>query len=631
MNQNLYRQATDQDLFQGAPNYIPYNPQVRVRQHMLQHVQQIMGVLIAAIQSNPNGSLPRLAMFWRMQHNQYNNSDFVSMLETTINYIDALAQQGQPYNPQQACTNIVSWYTGLETYLDNRIQQYLTQQQLADCQMLVNEFNNTGNLVQQIIGQQQQQQPMGGGGIHVGGGNAGGIMVSGHQSGAQGRVGSAFTNNSPLGVGTQRSSLSSALSGAGAHPETRQSSGSLINRPATMTSSTNTPSIPTTQAAATPNKGTAMQQQQPEYVQQLPQNDPEEYLGGIHPFAFNAANQVAFYRSKDNTWINYVVKAQESKVQYELHENQHLLRPRLDIQPMQLTNSNQDRQQKALIDKMKKELNADAFVVNPLGDLRFDVIRLPDYIGFIGNYHSSLDLYAQSMLTDQVLDLEAVGVMATFVHFDSITFGPELTSLIAEMTASTTTSLMGKRLKELRSRLSLPVWCSLDAKITSHLNEWLYRQAADTPIIISFSDNIDGLVDVLREDSPDILELLDTVFLEELQEQTLNFDTAEIYANIEGIDSSAPPIPPRPALFETVVLIPLVANQCDIALNGKMAAVSKQVLPELYEFLDKCHLFADKRTRRVRVMTLDNTSFFVFKGPNKNSFLIGRTTNFNAD
>lgn len=611
-----FQPITDNEKFVGAPQQAPFAPQINCRQHMQPFVVAVAANLIAYMQIDPNASVLRQALFRRMVNRGYNNQDFIEMVSECTDYIDALVSSDQSKNINNtlavACEQTVAFWMAMEAHKDTRLQGYLTPQQAQDVNYLCEEYNRTGASIRSFIdGQQQQQRPANFGGQSAvatswnnGGNNNGGGQF-------ENRSRSNFTNTPAFGNNNQGvpSTLSTGIgTGRTSAPRNIQST-TPIAVPATAVL---TP-------APTP-KGKNMQ----DYIQQLPSNPAVDYLGTVHPYAFNVATHVAFYKRKTpDTFINHLVALKGITMDYQLHENQYLLKPRMDLPSVTPSVSSKNKAQAELIARLTKDLNGSNIITGIVPELEFDLFRISDYVGCNGNIHDTVVTYVADNGLD--VDLESMGVIATLVSFESVVYSPALANLLTEVACSTTTVKMGQRLLALQSKLPLHHWVNIDRRVTDHLNEWLYRQSPLLPVVTSFSLNIESLVASLNEDDPDILEALDTSFIDEVASQTLAVANGELYAEMMGEPENKQP---RLARYETVACIPHTAADLGFAVNGLLGTVTKHSLPELHEFLNRVQPFSDPRTRWFRLLTLDNISLYVYRSPDKHTYLIGGTNNF---
>lgn len=89
-------EVTQQDLFPGAPQTVPFNPNISVRPAIQPYLINVMGMLIYAIQLNANKNDMRRALFWTMIQNGYNNSEFLNLLQIACDLSELIAANNVP-------------------------------------------------------------------------------------------------------------------------------------------------------------------------------------------------------------------------------------------------------------------------------------------------------------------------------------------------------------------------------------------------------------------------------------------------------------------------------------------------------------------------------------------------------
>lgn len=615
---SIVKQPTNNDMFQGAPQNVPFNPSVDCGQNMQQFVIPAMGHLIMFIQEQATNSEIRAALFWRMVTNGYNNNYFMELLQETVSYCEALIIQNPNINTAvefpEVCKLMVNFHVSAEVYRDERLQQLCTQQQAHDIQGMYAKYKEVGASVLKTLSGQRNQ----------GFANQGFAGLADRGGGGFGNRNQS-QNNQSSGFG-----FAPAAGATGGFQSRRGSGGS-----STAAATTSAPLWGTKpQAAAAPARVTPPAKvEQPvmpkspaegDQIQASPDIDPSEYLD-VHPYAWDAKTQVPFYRRRGTTWINFIADKDDEKVKYELHENQHLLKPRTAVPSVVLQLASKNKAQDAVIKAAVEKLTGTHYELEFFKDMTFDVLRIPDYIPNGGNYHDSVVSYCLG--NDNDVDLETMCFIATFVQFEGYTFGEQLCALLRNVANSTTVVKMAEAMHSLQKDMALYNWSTIDRRMTDHLNEWLYRQSVHAPAVLSFTDNVKSLCSELAQEFPDILEALNTTFLEEIANTTLSLDNAKVFAEIMEMEEVGSE---RLAIYETVALVPIVASQCDISVGGNLSLITKQALPELHAFIERTQLFADKRTRYVKIITLDNCVMWIYKGNAKSVYLCSDTNDFSS-
>jgi len=207
---------------------------------------------------------------------------------------------------------------------------------------------------------------------------------------------------------------------------------------------------------------------------------------------------------------------------------------------------------------------------------------------------------------------------------------------ITEETAVILARAMGKSKTwiDLRNSLfalsgSLPFyfWDQLEKAITRQVNEHLFVGLETDLSIASFVDNIEEVLNILRDEMPDLLKIFNNQCLKRTLATTACFDNTDVIRRINNLSDDAA-VPQAFVTVEDVTLLPIYSSQLSFCGAGNLLLVNQGVTPELFSAIQ--HRFKTKRkdVSVVKLITLDNATYYAFESVVGMAVMLGNTNDF---
>jgi len=662
--------------FSALIQNLPFNtkaipiPNIDTRPQLREHIPLTTGYLIKFIQDGTQVQPPnilRLALWYRMANGNYSNQEFVSLLTKTVDYVDCLIGTNQASTIEQAITqaagDLTSCYAAREMQLNPAFNASLTDADRNNALQWINYFGQISNMVQTYMnrvnqmnngygminnGQQQQwqqpQQQQWGNQQQWGGGNTGGTWgVQQHQNSQQmgysggGNVGwGSAAAGGPVSTTSGRGSDLLAAVGGAEQPiqplpvTQQQPQQQQVQQPVVVVPATPQHTAPT----ITFNGGEVTYA-----VQQVRGiTDPVQFLGNTPPVLYIGGKHVAFYAYGKNGFMNYVTLKEDAALDYIKHETEHLIKPRhsavrsMGYDPAEAARVLKEIEAARKLTELKKKLEKAG---KTAGDGSTETLA----------EHGPSIQIVDPVLDDMSGDYHAMATTALAEVDPSLTPENSVVSMtvvdvwhwqITEETAVILARAMGKSKTwiDLRNSLfalsgSLPFyfWDQLEKAITRQVNEHLFVGLETDLSIASFVDNIEEVLNILRDEMPDLLKIFNNQCLKRTLATTACFDNTDVIRRINNLSDDAA-VPQAFVTVEDVTLLPIYSSQLSFCGAGNLLLVNQGVTPELFSAIQ--HRFKTKRkdVSVVKLITLDNATYYAFESVVGMAVMLGNTNDF---
>lgn len=607
---------------QGPPGRPSFIPQVQCRPELQGYIVRVTAVLQDEIQKRANNSIQRLALFYTMWYNNFQNQQFVKMVQYTLDYAEYLVfgcNLDFENALNQAMMEMIQIEIAKVIAADPNLQQQVTPDVITVCQSWLAKRQEIANW----IGNYQRM-----------GGAAGRMQAPQQQMAGFPQAGS-YPQQMPPQHGNRQIQM---LHSAG---NTSQSTDPWVSLPAQ-------PATPIVEAPkAIPEPAPTLMNPMADhvvhvngaaFVRQITELSPvwpkpvKPYL--MFPLVVIGHDVNAYWRFHDGKVTNYTASAQDDimkKLDYALHENDKYLKART----AEIRNKEPDQAaartalasvvQQSTIDELLAKLESQSTVQIEENVLVMEPARIerPLLRSDTADYHAMVT----GLIDDKLeLDVESCTVSFTAVTLMGWSFGSSCAETALAMGSARTIQKLREILYSLRSSVAYYYWDSLDAIVTKHLNALLRAGLGLDLSIDSFCEDLDDLIGYMQQHAPDRLQLLMTRGFQQLRDTTCHLDNADIMRDAGVTVGETDSTPPTYVLIEDVTLLPVTSADMGLVCPGEQGVVTSTTNPAMYGALEARMKRRHARTRYMKFITLDNQAFWVYESLSIDSAYVVSTT-----
>lgn len=364
------------------------------------------------------------------------------------------------------------------------------------------------------------------------------------------------------------------------------------------------------------------------------------------PTVYDSRRQYSVYREVLDidpvVYENIIHKLEGGKVDYSIHENEHLLHARdagLKQEKVDLAKVKEKLESAMVTTRLEsilEDMRRESTVVRA-DDVEVDTaksITIPEVLGYVlggSDFRGMIQEYFAKNEYD--FDTDDLAVTATITQLTSWSFGPAGGSADVAKLMSGVSDYedLAQVLTSIRDTIPSWAWEHLNKELTDHFNELLVIQAGldvDSLRIHSFYDSWQVVLELVRtEESEECYNTVLTTCLDELKRSTLSVDLTYLMnaANPEMVEMADKTML---SVVENVTLLPVTAAQLNLNCAHEIGLVLEDTTPELYKILSTRFEARLPNCRRSRVILLDGTSFCYWKSQILGGYVISARSYF---
>lgn len=201
---------------------------------------------------------------------------------------------------------------------------------------------------------------------------------------------------------------------------------------------------------------------------------------------------------------------------------------------------------------------------------------------------------------------------------------PDIVSIATQMVKAENWHQLRERFVTLREYIPLYNWEALHKRTISHINEWLALAINSDIKVDSFVDDIDEVLDLLKDDGDQFLKAFNTQGFKAIRSVTLN----GIRNATLGGEVISEPTEVVYGTTEDITLLPLTASDLSFCCVNEWGFVPEGVFPGFHAALATRADTRPDAVRHHKLITSDNCVFYVMRSAIQPFFIISRHCNF---